>query len=416
MYEDEYATAGGGWCGYDAAAEFKRQGVGETGSGWRFTLSNEQYKLCPTYPSRLCVPSNVSDGDLRKITHFRSRGRIAVLSWLNAANGAAILRSSQPYVGVMRNRCTQDENFMKAAKVCVIFDARPRKAAMGNLAMGKGYEMKGYATLVFLDIDNIHCVREALNGMNTVCVTGTHSESHWLSALESTKWLSYVRVLLAGTMRIVGHVADEGESCLVHCSDGWDRTAQLCALAQLCMDPYFRTLEGFAILIEKDWLSFGHQFARRHGHGKNIRAHDDEQRSPIFMHFLDAVWQILQQYPCSFEFNERLLTFLLDESHSCRFGTFLYNCEKDRRAYKVNKSTVSIWAHILGRREAFSNAYYKKREGVLRINTSMRSMQVWPVHFRWAKSMRCHESKEDAVAAMRARIKELEQQLNIANK
>jgi myotubularin-related protein 6/7/8 len=53
---------------------------------------------------------------------------------------------------------------------------------------------------------------------------------------------------------------------LIHCSDGWDRTSQLSALSQLCLDPFYRTLDGFIILIEKDWLSFGHMFAHRSGH------------------------------------------------------------------------------------------------------------------------------------------------------
>jgi len=42
---------------------------------------------------------------------------------------------------------------------------------------------------------------------------------------------------------------------LVHCSDGWDRTGQVCSLTQLILDPYYRTIEGFAVLIEKDWYA-----------------------------------------------------------------------------------------------------------------------------------------------------------------
>jgi hypothetical protein len=50
---------------------------------------------------------------------------------------------------------------------------------------------------------------------------------------------------------------------LVHCSDGWDRTAQVCALAQLLLDSHYRTIDGFRDLIEKEFVGFGHQFRTR---------------------------------------------------------------------------------------------------------------------------------------------------------
>ena len=90
-------------------------------------------------------------------------------------------------------------------------------------------------------------------------------------------------------------------SVLVHCSDGWDRTTQLVSLAELILDPYYRTFEGFKVLIEKEWLEFGHKFADRCGNGPNCE--DPYERSPVFLQWLDCVHQILSQFEECFEFN-----------------------------------------------------------------------------------------------------------------
>lgn len=79
-------------------------------------------------------------------------------------------------------------------------------------------------------------------------------------------------------------------------------------------------------LIEKDWLAFGHKFSERCGHV----AGDPKEVSPVFTQFIDCIWQLTQQFPATFQFNERFLLTLHDHVQSCQFGTFIGNCEKDR--------------------------------------------------------------------------------------
>ena len=80
-------------------------------------------------------------------------------------------------------------------------------------------------------------------------------------------------------------------------------------------------------LIEKEWLSFGHKFTDRCGLLGTV---DPKETSPVFTQFIDCTWQLMQQYPRAFQFNERYLLTLHDHVYSCQFGTFIGNCEKDR--------------------------------------------------------------------------------------
>jgi myotubularin-related protein 6/7/8 len=80
-------------------------------------------------------------------------------------------------------------------------------------------------------------------------------------------------------------------------------------------------------LIEKEWLSFGHKFTDRCGYLDSV---DSKETSPVFLQFLECVWQLTHQFPCAFQFNERFLLTIFDHAYSCQFGTFIGNCEKDR--------------------------------------------------------------------------------------
>jgi myotubularin-related protein 6/7/8 len=226
---------------------------------------------------------------------------------------------------------------------------------------------------------------------------------------------------------MVAHtIALQHSHVLIHCSDGWDRTSQLSALAQLCLDPYYRTTDGFIVLVEKDWLSFGHMFRsrsgllshenwfevqnerssanrnstggdasdsssnpfekaitkaqdmwrRRHEGSGDLDADSDsvespsapkrnpkldtklKDTSPVFHQFLDAVHQLQRQFPTRFEFNERFLRRLLYHVYSCQYGTFLYDCEKERVEAKAKDRTRSVWEYFLAKKHQFQNEDY----------------------------------------------------------
>ncbi|XP_059384788.1 myotubularin-like isoform X3 [Carassius carassius] len=377
-----------GWNVYEAMEEYRRQGL--PNSEWRVTFINKNYELCDTYPTILVVPYKATEEDLKRVATFRSRCRIPVLSWFHKENHAVITRCSQPLVGMSGKRNKDDERYLDLIREAngttklTIYDARPNVNAVANKATGGGYEGDDAyqnAELVFLDIHNIHVMRESLKKLKDIVYPNVE-ESHWLSSLESTHWLEHIKLVLSGAIQVADKVSS-GSSVVVHCSDGWDRTAQLTSLSMLMLDSYYRTLRGFQVLLEKEWISFGHKFASRIGHGD--KNHADQDRSPIFVQFIDCVWQMTKQFPTAFEFNERLLVVILDHLYSCRFGTFLYNCESARESNNVRVKTVSLWSFVSSDTSFYVNPFYTPESSrVLYPVASMRHLELWVTYYiRW---------------------------------
>ncbi|KAL7419126.1 phosphatidylinositol-3-phosphatase ymr1 [Cryptotrichosporon argae] len=430
-----------GWSAYNPRAEFARQGVGSRTKAWRFTDINREYAFCPTYPAKLVVPSRISDSVLAHAAKYRSKARIPALTYLHRTNHASITRSSQPMVGLKNARSPQDERLIDciftthqfldtayaptassspsssqaslphiygATSANLIIDARPTTNAVANVAKGAGTEnMEWYKSgkKAYLGIENIHVMRASLR---TIVDAAREADAAGLpldrEKLRRSGWLKHVSAILDGAHMIVRNVHVYSSHVLIHCSDGWDRTSQLSAVAQLCLDPYYRTIDGFKVLVEKDWLSFGHMFNHRSGHmssDKLFRAtpdningddeSDDEftgavkgaqalfglvskqftsnahlkETSPVFHQFLDCVWQILRQFPTRFEFNEAFLLSLHHHLYACQFGTFLFDSERERRtavdgARPYDERTVSAWDwyDLPEQRARFTNEAY----------------------------------------------------------
>ena len=153
---------------------------------------------------------------------------------------------------------------------------------------------------------------------------------------------------------------------LVHCSDGWDRTSQLASLAQLLLDPYYRTVAGFGALVEKDWCAFGYQFSKRRD-----AATDDH--SPIFLQWLDCVWQALRQHPTRFEFNELFLLAVRDAVYAQWHSTFRGDCDAQRDA-----DFVDLWP-ALAACPALRSGAYDAGDGTLflKVDYSAQAVTLW---------------------------------------
>lgn len=269
----------------------------------------------------------------------------------------------------------------------VVVDARPELNARVNQAAGMGFEntpeYKQVCQVVFMDIANIHSMRKSLEMILDATATNEVSSASYLQQVEGSKWLFYLNKILDSSLFIARLVSHYGISVLIHCSDGWDRTAQLSSLSQLLMDPYYRTIKGFQVLIEKEWVAFGHKFSQRSGFDSH--GYSSQERSPIFVQWLDAVHQVMRQFPTAFEFTEGLLLFLSVHIYSGWFGNFLFDSNKERDEQNITLRTLSIWSAVDCNKEQFINTGYlsttKQTSTTLYPCASIKKLVVWESFF-----------------------------------
>uniref|UniRef100_A0A8C1UHM0 phosphatidylinositol-3,5-bisphosphate 3-phosphatase n=1 Tax=Cyprinus carpio TaxID=7962 RepID=A0A8C1UHM0_CYPCA len=403
QYKDQFPQDG--WKVYDPVAEYKRMGL--PNESWTISKINSNYEVCDTYPALLVTPTSIKEDEIKQVASFRVKRRIPVLSWIHPETHATVVRCSQPMVGPTDRRCKEDEHYLQTimdanaqSHKLTIFDARQNTVAANHKAKDGGYENENFypnMELNFLEIPNIHVMRESLRKLKEV-VYPTIDEPHWHSSIDATHWLEYIRLLLAGAVKIADKVESSKSSVVVHCSDGWDRTAQLTSLAMLMLDSYYRTLRGFQVLLEKEWISFGHKFAA-------VRELD--------------VFIMCFQFPAAFEFNELFLITILDHLYSCLFGTFLYNSDQERVEKEVNSKTVSLWSYINSQPEDFTNPFYVNYENhVLYPLASLRHLELWVGYYvRWNPHMRpqmpVHQNLKELLylrAELQRKVEELQKE------
>ena len=211
-------------------------------------------------------------------------------------------------------------------------------------------------------------------------------------------------------MDVVQSICHDRSPVIIKETGGRDFVLVVASLAQLILDPYYRTIRGFQTLIQKMWVLGGHQFLLRCNHvSQSFQESDKEDNgeSPLFLHFTDCVYQLTQQFPSEFEFSETYLHALLDTMHACMFDTFLFNSEKQRAELCAvelgGESMASLWEFVAEQlKESRNSGPYlnplfeyrnslddgeangERTDSYLRVNTLAPGIKFWSGRYlRW---------------------------------
>ncbi|CAL5999236.1 Myotubularin-like_protein [Hexamita inflata] len=373
-----------------------------------FKLVHQNFGLCESYPQFLAFPdipaadlhesAKFRSSNRLPVLLWTAQNQPCIARCAQPRQGMSI-NSNEADVRLVNAFCTP--KYPKS----IIFDARPLINIQVNQIQGKGVEsINNYSSIekaVYLGLENIHAVRQAFDDLNealkkhffvhlnrengydmnyceqkmltdaevlelnpkliltvqfkqfkNICVKEQKrnqskkplivtSEVEYFESVN--KYTLHIQQILKGAYLIVQSLR-QGRNAIIHCSDGWDRTPQLTSLAQLAIDPYYRTCRGFAILIQKEFLSFGHRFGTRNN--LFMYTSDQKEQAPIFFMFLEAVYNVIKQNVEQFEFDQDFLLYLAFQCWNRQTGTFLFDCECDRQVNMAQQLSNSVFDDV----------------------------------------------------------------------
>lgn len=213
---------------------------------------------------------------------------------------------------------------------------------------------------------------------------GSFHESFMMGAVEQTGWLQLIFGLLKSSSQVASLMINNLSSIMILSDQGTDRAAQLSSLVQLMIDPYYRTIDGLIVLIEKEWLSMGHPFTTRCGH---LRVRQEGSEGPCFILFLECVVHLLKLFPTRFEYTSSLLLLIAYHLNTGLYGTFMCDDDRRRRDLLVRMNTVSVWTRVGLNRTYFINPFYSSEKNslyptpLLLPNLSTSHISLWTEYY-----------------------------------
>lgn len=392
-YTPDFKPLEDGWNAFPIEVEFSNLLISHS-SDWRVSYVNKDYSVCSSYPRAVIVPNSITDEQLISSANFRQAGRFPVLSYRHST-GQVIVRCSQPLTGPQMRRCKDDEKILAALihrqRRGYIIDTRTPSVSQSAKAKGGGFEVEQYYPRwkrINKSIDRYHFLLDSYSKLMEACTDTNTSCEKWLSRLTISSWLTHVKEVLNCGCLIAQCLEKENASVVVHGSEGMDISLCVTSLAQMILSSDCRTIRGFEALIQREWVEAGHPFWSRTSKGafNDSVASKSKSHAPTFTLFLDCVWQIYNQFPCSFEFTEKFLIFLADQAYCSNFGTFLCDNERERELLKVKEDTLSLWSYLNRPEilEPYINCLYDPNKNIIWPSVAPISLNLWSgMYLRW---------------------------------
>uniref|UniRef100_A0A3Q2XD19 Myotubularin related protein 10 n=1 Tax=Hippocampus comes TaxID=109280 RepID=A0A3Q2XD19_HIPCM len=272
--------------------EIKRTGASE----WRVCSINEFYNISSSLPEYIVVPVSLADQDLKQYSIFLTGNRLPLWCW-NHRNGSALVRMASVCDPVQQRKIEQ-------RIITAITKSHPQCSEVFTSDLDKC-------------LPNIQDIQSSFVKIRQICVIDPfeESEERWLSSIENSRWLEYVRAFLKQASEIVYHLDGRNVSVILQEEEDRDLNCVVSSMVQLMVDPHYRSLVGFQGLVQKEWVMAGHRFLDRCNH---LKKNDREE------------------YPAAFEFTEAYLTVLSDSMWIPLFSTFLFSSPKQRAQYLMD--------------------------------------------------------------------------------
>jgi Myotubularin-like phosphatase domain len=139
--------------------------------------------------------------------------------------------------------------------------------------------------------------------------------------VEQSGYLLKIDVILRSGLLVSRIITERRQCALIHCETGTVGSALVSSVAQIFVEPFYRTFQGFKALVNKEWAYFGYDFLFANGITGNSM--EEAPNKPAFFFFLDCVFQLLYMNPTLFEFRSSLLVLLAHEMYTNKYREFL---------------------------------------------------------------------------------------------